>query len=137
MTAAGGLPTGSRVSLVWLLGASNQESRKSSQDSSQQEPISMARKQSRRSVSLNASVYRLLMQEAERCGVSAGAVIADGLKALGLIVPATTHQTADEVRRMRKARGYRAVKPPLAVQRFPSLERRMLGDAAANALGFR
>ena len=101
----------------------------------------MARKQTRRSVSLNRAVYRVIMQEAARRGSSAAAVIDDALKALGLIIPATTHQTADEIKRMRKARGYRVVKPPRRAEGAapimrPSLERQLLGDGVADAMGF-
>lgn len=97
----------------------------------------MAKKQTRKSVSLNRTVYTVLMAEAARRGVSAAVVIDSALKALGLDVPATTHQTAEEIARMRKARGYRAVSRPKEIRRYPSRERQVLGDELADMLGFR
>ncbi len=93
----------------------------------------MAIKQTRRSVSISKHLYRFIMTEAARRGVSAARVIEDSLRRTQVV----EHQA------MRPSRGYRAVAPARVARHGrtqpsprPSLERQMLGDGVANALGF-
>jgi hypothetical protein len=91
----------------------------------------MAIKQTRRTVSLSRAVYKAIMAEAARRGCSAAAVIESALRRTGMELPAVAHVESATIAKMRKGRGYAPVKMR------PSLERQMLGDGVANALGFR
>lgn len=100
----------------------------------------MAKKQTRRTVSLSRPVYDAITHEAARRQVSAAVVVEDALRLAGIDVPAVEHQTPAAVAAMRAGRGYAvvAVRPGnrLMPANRPSLERQLLGDGIANALGF-
>jgi hypothetical protein len=70
------------------------------------------------------------MAEAATRGCSAAAVIESALRRTGMELPAVAHVESASIAKMRKGRGYAPVMRP-------SLERQMLGDGVANALGFR
>jgi len=95
----------------------------------------MAKKQTRRTVSLNRSVYAEAKQEAARRGVTLSALVEAGLSAIGVPVVAHTQQTPGQVsvavsRKAEKlaARGDGGLPP--------SRERQLLGDDVADACGF-
>ena len=89
----------------------------------------MAKKQSRRCISLNRSDYEAAKLEAARRGVSLSALVESGLAAIGVPVVTHTQQTPELVQTSvaRRAESMAA--------RRTSRERQMLGDHAANAFG--
>ena len=89
----------------------------------------MAKKQSRRSVSLNRLAFDAAKQEADRRGVSLAALVETGLAAIGIPIPAHPQQTAEQAQA-------NAIKRAESVARKPSRERQVLGDAVADAYGF-
>ena len=117
----------------------------------------MAKKQTRRSVSLNRSNYEAAKLEAEHRGVTLAALIEAGLAAIGVPVVAHPQQTralaqtsaarrAESVGTRNKAQAQprrpsreRTVATRNKAQdqpRRPSRERQVLGDYAADAYGF-
>ena len=90
----------------------------------------MAKKQSRRSVSLNKHAFDAGKAEADRRGVTFSALVETGLAAIGIVIDPHPQQTPELVResRARRAESLSA--------RLPSRERQLLGDAIANACGF-
>ena len=112
----------------------------------------MARKQTRRSVSINRSAYEAAKQVAEQRGMSLSTLVEAGLSALGVPVVAHPQQTPELVQRSIERRAENrasaaAVAAPDAVPvpvpvpvaapaRRRSREREVLGDQAADAYGF-
>ena len=90
----------------------------------------MAKRQTRRSVSLNRTIYEAAKQEAARRGVTLAALVESGLAAIGVPVVAHPQQSPELARRSaaRRAQSLTA--------RRPSRERQVLGDLAADAYGF-
>jgi hypothetical protein len=101
----------------------------------------MALKQTRRTISLNRGVYDAIMRAAAEQNVAASVIVERGVRAIGVVLPETSHMTPVAVRRMKCARGYTVTKRPrradggVPIVR-PSYERKMLGDSLADALGF-
>ena len=98
----------------------------------------MAKKQSRRCVSLNRRAYEAAKQEAAHRGVTLSALVESGLSALGVQVVAHTQQTPDlaAVSTARRAEIMAARRDGSAAPRRPSRVRQVLGDQAADAFGF-
>lgn len=123
----------------------------------------MANKQTRRSVSLNRELYKAATAEARRRGITLSELVAESLRAAGVDAPAQWHFTPAKARKTAKAK---IVSPLRVLRRIvklssapggvesrgggepraaetspvahrPSLERQMLGDWCANAMGFR
>lgn len=90
----------------------------------------MAKKQTRRTVSLNGSDYEVAKQEAARRGVTLAALVEAGLVAIGVPVGDHPRQTAE------RAQMNAALRAASVAGRRPSRERQMLGDEIANACGF-
>jgi hypothetical protein len=102
----------------------------------------MARKQTRRCVSINRFNYEAAKQEAARRGVSLASLVEAGLAALGVPIVAHPQQTPELVQRSVESRARaKAVPVPVSVSvpapvRRPSRERQVLGDQVADACGF-
>lgn len=75
----------------------------------------MAKKQTRRTVSINRAVFEAAKQEAAHRGVALSALVESALAAFGISTAAPSQFT----------------------DRRPSRERQVLGDLAAEAYGFR
>ena len=98
----------------------------------------MAKKQSRRSVSLNRHIYEAAKEAAEQRGLTLAAFVEASLAANG--VPVVVHAQQPLARVLRHP-GRRAahgiVKAPSPVPSSPpSHERLAFGDAVADAMGF-
>lgn len=106
--------------------------------------------QTRRTISMTPESYEVIKRAAAARGVPMSAIIDAALGDFtGPEVEASVARAAAAVRpkpgRQRKPKPvvvpkpprYVAVAPPRAIRRYPSRERQMLGDGAANALGFR
>jgi len=89
----------------------------------------MAKKQSRRCVSLNRSAYEAAKLEADRRGMTLAALVEAGLAAIGVPVVAHPQQTIE------MAQANAALRAE-SMARRPSRERQLLGDRAADACGF-
>jgi hypothetical protein len=113
----------------------------------------MARKQTRRSVSINRGAYEAAKQVAAQRGMSLSALVEAGLSALGVPVVAHPQQTPELVQRsiVRRAENRAVVAAagvpvpvpvpapvaaPVAPARRRSREREVLGDQVADAYGF-
>lgn len=101
----------------------------------------MARKQTRRTVSLNRGVYDAIMRAAAKRKVSAAELVVLAVRSLGVRIPKTQHMDPSAVKSMARAKGYSVVKPARRtegafVRLRPSRERQLLGDGVANAMGF-
>jgi len=98
----------------------------------------MAKKQSRRSVSLNRSAYEAAKQEAARRGVTLAALVESALAAIGVPVVEHTQQTVAlvQVSAARRAKSVAACRADEGLPRRPSRERQLLGDQVADAYGF-
>lgn len=90
----------------------------------------MAKKQSRRSVSLNRSTYEAAKREAARRTMTLAALVEYALAAIGVPVAEHPQQPVALVR----ASAARRTKSMAA--RRPSRERQLLGDRVADAYGF-
>ena len=98
----------------------------------------MAKKQTRRCISINRSDYEAAKLEAARRGVTLAALVETGLAAIGVPVVAHPQQSVDLVqltarRRAENAEGRRV---RAAIVSRPSRERQLLGDQIADACGF-
>lgn len=97
----------------------------------------MARKQTRKSVSLNRSVYDAAMREAERRGETLAGLVEMALGSIGVPIAKHPRQTRAQVSAHpsrvaeRVAERRNDTKP-----RRPSRERQVLGDEVADAHGF-
>lgn len=109
----------------------------------------MAKKQTRRCVSMNRSIFEAAKKEAARRGLTFAAFVESALAAAGVTVVAHPQQTPTQVeahpaRRAARVEARRNDTKPRQIQvqkasprYLPSLERQMLGDGVANAHGFR
>lgn len=97
----------------------------------------MAKKQTRRSVSLNRSDYEAAKQEAARRGMTLTALVESGLAAVGVATVAHPQQTPELAKlsasRRAESLARRDVNTPSP---RPSRERQVLGDQVADANGF-
>lgn len=96
----------------------------------------MARRQSRRSVSLNRSVYEAAKKEAERRGQTLAAFVESAIAAAGVPVAAHAQKTRAEVEAHPSRRTKRIAARRNDTKPRPSRERQLLGDGVANAHGF-
>jgi len=98
----------------------------------------MAKKQTRRCVSLNRSIYEAAKEEADRRGLTLAAFVEASLAAAGVPVVEHVQQSPDLVRATAERRAARmAARRDVAAKiRLPSRERQMLGDHGADANGF-
>ncbi len=98
----------------------------------------MAKKQTRRTISLNRSDYEAAKEEAARRGVTLAALVEAGLSAIGVSIVAHPQQTPDLVRASaaRRAESMTARRKGAEKIRRPSRERQVLGDRVADAYGF-
>jgi len=87
----------------------------------------MAKKQTRRSVSLNRSAYEAAKLEAARRGVTLSVLVESALASIGVPVVVHPQQTPAQVKAARR---------DVALERRPSRERQVLGDQIADACGF-
>ena len=97
----------------------------------------MAKKQTRRAVSMNRKIYEAAKKEAARRGLTLAAFVESALTAAGVPLVEHLQQTVEQVQKQRHSarkneRIAASVTKPLA-----SRERQLLGDGVANALGFR
>ena len=98
----------------------------------------MARKQSRRCVSMNRNVYEAAKLEAERRGMTLAALVESGLSALGVSVVAHVQQTPELAARgaARRAESVASRQGSASSERATSRERHVLGDQIADSCGF-
>lgn len=96
----------------------------------------MAKKQTRRSVSLNRGAFDAAKQEAANRGVTLAALVEAGLAAIGVSFVAHPHQTPELVQRSAAGRVESRAQPKTLSVRKPSRERQVLGDHVADAYGF-
>lgn len=89
----------------------------------------MARKQSRRSVSLNKSAFDAGKIEAARRGMTFSGLVEFAFREIGIVFEAHPQQTPELVRESRARRAE-------SIASRPSRERQVLGDGIANACGF-
>ena len=98
----------------------------------------MAKKQTRRCVSINCDNYEAVKQEAARRGMTITALVELALGAIGVPVVAHPQQSPELARETAERRAARATERRSAAEaagRGPSRERQLLGDGVANALG--
>jgi hypothetical protein len=88
----------------------------------------MAKKQSRRTVSLNRSVYEASKQTAAERGMTLAGLVEAALAAYGVPVEQHVQQSPDLVQRSMSRRAESVLRP--------SRERQVLGDQIADAYGF-
>ena len=110
----------------------------------------MAKKQTRRAISVNGRAYKAAQKEARRRGVTLAALVELGFAALGIEIEPHPQQTpklatANAKRRREsmaaqqkpKATKAKAKRRPESIPtKLPSRERQLLGDAVADAHGF-
>ena len=98
----------------------------------------MAKKQTRRSVSLNRSNYEAAKLEAARRGVTLTALVEEGLAAIGVPVVMHPQQTPELAQAIaaRRAESVTTRNKAQVAPRRPSRDRQVLGDQAADAHGF-
>jgi hypothetical protein len=89
----------------------------------------MAKKQSRRTVSMNRNVYEAAKQEAASRGMTLAGLVEAALATYGVPVEQHEQQTPDLVRQS-------MVRRAESMARRPSRERQVLGDQIADAYGF-
>ena len=97
----------------------------------------MAKKQTRRCVSLNRGAFDAAKQEAANRGVTLAALVEEGLAAIGVSFAAHPQQTPELAQKSvaRRAENQASSSAPDSVRR-PSREREVLGDRVADAYGF-
>lgn len=98
----------------------------------------MAKKQTRRSVSLNRSDYEAAKQEAARRGMTLTALVESGLASVGVPIIAHSQQSPElaQLCASRRAASMAARSMELTPPRLPSRERQLLGDQVADTYGF-
>lgn len=98
----------------------------------------MAKRQTRRSVSINRTIYEAAMREAERRGMTLAGLVEHALGSVGVPIVDHPRQTRTQVLAHpsrvadRVADRRHDTKPRL----LPSRERQLLGDDVADACGF-
>ena len=90
----------------------------------------MAKKQTRRCISVNRVAFEAAKLEAERRGTTLAGLVELGFAALGIVIEPHPTQTAA------LASANAARRAECAAAKLPSRERQLLGDAFANANGF-
>ena len=90
----------------------------------------MARKQTRRGVSLNKAAFEAAKLEADRRGMTLAGLVESGLASIGVVFEPHPQQTPELVRESIARR------TECMAARLPSRERQLLGDGTANACGF-
>ena len=96
----------------------------------------MAKKQTRRCISLNRGAFDAAKQEAANRGVTLAALVEEGLAAIGVSFAAHPQQTPELVQKSAARRAESQASPTPAAVRRPSREREVLGDSVADAYGF-
>ena len=98
----------------------------------------MAKKQTRRCVSLNRSDYETAKQEAARRGMTLAVLVESGLAAIGVPVVAHPQQTPElaAASAARRAASMAARRDDISSERRPSREHHVLGDKIVDAYGF-
>ena len=96
--------------------------------------LTMAKKQSRRSVSINRSAYEAAKLEAARRGVTLSSLVESGLAAIGVPVAAHPQQTVElaQASAARRAESVAARRDGRSTERRPSRERQVFGAAAGS-----
>ena len=89
----------------------------------------MAKRQTRRCISVNRSAYEAAKLEAARRGMTLAALTEAGFAAIGVTFAAHPQQTPELVQVSAERRAQ-------SMAKRPSRERQVLGDEAADALGF-
>ena len=95
----------------------------------------MAKKQTRRCISVNREDYEAAKVEAERRGVTLAVLVKTGLAAIGVPVVDAPMQTPELVK-LAAARRAASIEAREKAVRRPSRERQVLGDQIADACGF-
>ena len=95
----------------------------------------MAKKQTRRTVSLNRFDYEAAKQVAAQRGMTLSGLVEFALGSIGVPVVAHPQQTPELVHASAARRAETVTARQRAV-RLPSRERQLLGDAVADACGF-
>lgn len=98
----------------------------------------MARKQTRRSVSLNRAVYAAALAAAHARGKSLSELVTDSLRASGVAIPETEHTALEVVQHAQIQRakiGVVRAKLDAAIAKRPGLIRQQLGDQIADMCG--
>lgn len=95
----------------------------------------MAKKQTRRCISVNREDYEAAKVEAERRGVTLAVLVKTALGAIGVPVVESPRQTPELVR-IAAARRAASIEAREKTVRRPSRERQLLGDQIADACGF-
>ena len=90
----------------------------------------MAKKQTRRAISVNGRAYKAAKKEADRRGVTLAALAELGFAALGIEIEPHPQQTP----KLANANAKRRRESVAA--KLPSRERQLLGDGFADAHGF-
>jgi hypothetical protein len=99
--------------------------------------MGMAKKQTRRSVSLNRSAYEAAKLEAARRGMTLTALVESGLAAIGVAVVSHPQQSPALAERCASRRAASvAARSSKTSPKPPSHERQVLGNQIANACGF-
>jgi hypothetical protein len=98
----------------------------------------MAKKQTRRSVSLNRNDYEAAKLEAARRGMTLSGLVESGLAAIGVAVVAHTQQTVElaQVSAARRAESLAARQAGRNMEPRPLREPQMHGDQVADVCGF-
>jgi hypothetical protein len=96
----------------------------------------MAKKQTRRCVSLNRNAFDAAKQEAANRGMTLAALVEEGLAAIGVSFAVHPQQTPELAQKSAARRAESQASPSPASVRRPSREREVLGDRAADAYGF-
>lgn len=90
----------------------------------------MAKRQTRRSISVNGAAYEAAKAEADRRGMTLAGFVELGFAALGVMIDQHPQQTPA------LAQANAARRAESVAVRLPSRERQLLGDGTANACGF-
>lgn len=98
----------------------------------------MAKKQTRRTVSVNRTVYEAAKREAEFRGVTLAGLVELALGSIGVPIVEHPRQTRDQMlaHPSMAAKRVSARRHDTKPRRPPSRERQLLGDRAADAYGF-
>ena len=100
----------------------------------------MAKKQTRRCVSLNRGAFDAAKQEAANRGVTLSALVEEGLAAIGVSFAVHPQQSPElaqkSAARRAENRGQSDGQSEVVPVRRPSRERELLGDRVADAYGF-
>jgi uncharacterized protein (DUF1778 family) len=93
----------------------------------------MAKKQTRRSISLNREHYAIVKRAAEQHGLSIAKFVVDALRRAGVDLPPTAHMAFTDAQHATKQRRRQKALPAPSSGSGPI--RRALGDAVADRVG--